>query len=71
MNKRTLKNGFFSKRLKIKQGIAKIEADILIIFALRLRETFLKVIIGWKAGLAPSYPAGECGLTAPLNYLID
>ena len=27
MSKRTLKNKFFSKRLKIKQNTAKIEAD--------------------------------------------
>ena len=40
MNKRTLKNRFFSKRLKIKQGIAKIEADVFINFVLRLRGTF-------------------------------
>ena len=37
MSKRTLKNRFFSKQLKIKQNIAKIEAEFYMHFDFRLR----------------------------------
>ena len=47
MNKRTLKNRFFSKRFKIEQKTARIEADFekhpTRNFDFRLRWTFLKV----------------------------
>ena len=43
MNKRTLKNRFFDKGLKIKQNTAIIEAHFLINFDFRLGRTFSKV----------------------------
>ena len=42
MSKRTLKNSFFSKRLKIKQHTAKMEADFYMNFNFRSK-LFLKV----------------------------
>ena len=43
MMKGTLKNGFFSKRSKIKQNTAKIGADFKMNFDSRLGQTFFKV----------------------------
>ena len=43
MSKNTLKYRFFSKRLKIKQNTAKIEAEFKIYFDFRLEWTLFKV----------------------------
>ena len=42
MSKSSLENRFFSNQLKIKQNTAKIEADFLMYFDLRLRWTFFQ-----------------------------